>query len=405
MRRSVLLALIIATVVAGAAAACHHHDLDDVVANWLSSRLPMLQDLHRLPALQHSAYAVAAVLAAWFSLALTGFVRRAGFVLGLVFLLLTLWPVLAWQGVFFEPFISAAAALLAGGIAMLMDVASQRRAQAAAAFAGRLRRSDFSRWWRQQAGRSAAVRVPTTALTCRLLNEAALLKTLEPAVWQELANESQRWFASKVVNAGAYLEDAAPGRMRFWFGFPHPDENHAVNAARAALEVRRQLDEWEAAMEKRWGQRPRYGIALTSGDAVATAQTVGLHTHWRLSAAAGDLGDQLALENARFGSRLLLSAATHQSAADGLEVRPLDLVPQGDSNARSEIYELLALKQGLSEDQVVARDAFWQGIILLRKGDREGARRQFERARLDGVADATLAYFAELTRASEKPKN
>lgn len=393
MRRSALLALIIATVVAGTAAACHHHDLDDALAAWLVARLPFLDGLTRLPALQHSAYAVAALLAAWLCLGLSGWAKRAGYLLGLVFLLLTLWPVLAWQGVFFEPFFSIGAALLAGSISMLFDARSDRRAQAVAAFAGRVSAVEFGRWWRQQGGAPVAGRHQATALTIRLLDENKLLRELEPALWQEGVTAVQQWFEARLLPAGCYLEGATPGRLRFWFGFPHADANHAVSAARAALEVVRQWPDGEQSLAKRLGQRPQVGFALTSGEVVAVPLTVGGKTQWHLSGAAVDLGDRLALENARFGSRLLVSAATHQLAADGLEVRPLDLLPQGDAGALSEVYELLALKNGLSEDAAVARDAFWQGVILLRKGDREGARRQFERAAREGVEDAPLASF------------
>ncbi len=393
MRRNALLTCIIAAVVAGTAAACHHHGLDNALAARLVERLPFLEGLTRLSVLQHTAYAVASLLAAWFCLTLTGWARRAGFLLGLVFLILTLWPVLAWQGVFFEPFISMGATLLAGGTAMLMDAGSHRRSVMASVFAGRLSRAEFGRWWRQQGGAPKAGRHQATALTCRLLNETALLRELEPELWGDLMNRGRRLLGDFFVGAGGYLEEAGPGRLRAWFGFPNADETHALSAASAALEAVRRLPEWEQELERLCGKRPRFGLALTSGEMLAASLAEGAQTVWRLSGPAAELGDKLALENARFGSRLLASSATHQKAADGLEVRPLDLLPQGDSGTLSEVYEVLALKHGLSEDQAVARDAFWQGVILLRKGDTEGARRQFERAEMAGVEDAPLAYF------------
>jgi hypothetical protein len=66
-----------------------------------------------------------------------------------------------------------------------------------------------------------------------------------------------------------------------------------------------------------------------------------------------------------------------------------------------EIYELLALKHGLTEEAAVARDAFWQGIILLRKGDAAGAKKQFAKAAIEGVVDPTLSYFEGKVRGAE----
>ena len=57
---------------------------------------------------------------------------------------------------------------------------------------------------------------------------------------------------------------------------------------------------------------------------------------------------------------------------------------------------------GLTEEAAVARDAFWQGIILLRKGDAAGARKQFAKAAIEGVADPTLSYFEVKVRGVEE---
>lgn len=393
MRHKALAAFLIAAVVAGAAAACHHHGLDGVLADWLAGRLEWLSGLRRMPALQHTAYAMAALLAAWFCLALTGWARRVGFLLGLVFMLWMLLPVLSWQGVFFEPFISVAAALLAGGIAMLWDAGSQHRAGAAAAFAGRLSRAEFERWWSRQRGASLAARCQATVITCHLLNAEELRRGLEPEAWGRMTSWWRQRLGDFLIGRGGYLAAADPVRLQVWFGFPNPDETHALNAARAALDVVRLLEDWETNMLQAHGIRPRLGLALASGEFLAAPFACGTQTNWQLSGLAAELGERLVLENARFGSRVMISTATHQQAAEGLEVRPLDLLPQGGSAALGEVYELLALKHGLSEDQAVARDAFWQGVILLRQGDTAAALRQFERAAIPGVEDAPLAYY------------
>jgi hypothetical protein len=109
-----------------------------------------------------------------------------------------------------------------------------------------------------------------------------------------------------------------------------------------------------------------------------------------------DFGAKLGELNAESGSHLLVSGATLAAAADGLEVRPLEMVEVPGFAPLTEVYELLALRHGLTEEQAVARDAFWQGVILLRKGDAKGALRQFERARQEGVEDAPLRYFQQL---------
>jgi hypothetical protein len=106
--------------------------------------------------------------------------------------------------------------------------------------------------------------------------------------------------------------------------------------------------------------------------------------------------------NGEYGSVLLVSSETLAAAQDGLEVRPLEMIRRGEGTRMVEIYELLALKHGLTEEAAVARDAFWQGIILLRKGDAAGARKQFAKAAMDGVSDPTLRYFEAKFRGAEE---
>ena len=122
-----------------------------------------------------------------------------------------------------------------------------------------------------------------------------------------------------------------------------------------------------------------------------------------------DFGDHLCALNAEYGSEVLVSSETVAASLDGLEVRPMELVSRGNRR-NAEVYELLALKHGLTEKEAAAREAFRQGVVHLRKGDPAAARKMFERAAIDGVKDAPLAYFMDKAvqsapaRAEEKDK-
>jgi hypothetical protein len=48
---------------------------------------------------------------------------------------------------------------------------------------------------------------------------------------------------------------------------------------------------------------------------------------------------------------------------------------------------------------VKARDAFWQGVVNLRKGDYKEATVQLRKARIEGREDAPLKYFLERAEA------
>jgi len=353
--------------------------------------------------LQYVGCVVPAFVAAWFGLALPHLSRKLGFLLGLVFLTLTLTPVLALQGVAFEPFTGVLGALVAGLVAMTFagTLGAHRRYLLRRYFVGRLSAAGFERVLKAGDGRQLSGRREVTALTCQLLNHAELARDLEPHDLEDFSSSFLKVVAEFLVAGGGYLDECDVHRVRVLYGFPVEDANHAVSAAKAALELRQRIVNLSQEMDNRWHKKPVIGASLSSGEVVTGL--FGFREFEFFSAVGGalDFGEKLCELNAEYGSHLLISGATLAAAADGLEVRPLEMVEVPGFTPLTEVYELLALRHGLTEEQAVARDAFWQGVILLRKGEAKGALRQFERARLDGVADAPLAYFRQLAMSGD----
>jgi class 3 adenylate cyclase len=237
-----------------------------------------------------------------------------------------------------------------------------------------------------------------------MLNHATLSHEMEAEELEDFSSSFLKVVAEFLVSKGGYLDECDVHRVRVLFGFPNNDENHAVSAARASLELRQRAGNLVQELEHRWHKRAKIGVAISSGEV-----TTGLfgYREFEFFSAVGealDFGEQLCLLNAEYGSTLLVSSDALAGAQDGLEVRPLEMIRRGDSGRMVEVYELLALKHGLSEEAAVARDAFWQGIILLRKDDMAGAQKQFAKAATAGVEDPTLKYFAERVRGEAKVK-
>jgi class 3 adenylate cyclase len=235
-----------------------------------------------------------------------------------------------------------------------------------------------------------------------MLNHAALSREMEAEELEDFSSSFLKVVAEFLVSKGGYLDECDVHRVRVLFGFPNGDENHAVSAARAALELRQRAGNLVQELEHRWHKRAMIGAAISSGE--VTTGLFGFREFEFFSAVgeALDFGEQLCLLNGEYGSVLLVSSETLAAAQDGLEVRPLEMIRRGEGTRMVEIYELLALKHGLTEEAAVARDAFWQGIILLRKGDAAGARKQFAKAAMEGVSDPTLSYFEAKVRGAEE---
>ena len=64
-----------------------------------------------------------------------------------------------------------------------------------------------------------------------------------------------------------------------------------------------------------------------------------------------------------------------------------------DISSREEVYELLALKHGLSEEEAARRDLFWQAIICYREGRLDEALAVFESIRPTERVDGPVEFY------------
>jgi hypothetical protein len=240
---------------------------------------------------------------------------------------------------------------------------------------------------------------PVTTVVCRLL----------PSVEGEAAGAKDAlrrgsWFLRSVtsflLSRGAYLEEAGPERIRAVFGMLGDEENHAVNACRAACDLRGRLRGLAQEFESRWFQPLHWGVGVNSG--TMSIGLCGEPGRYLLAGVGGgaDFADRLALANARLASDVLLGPETYRLIRDRFEVRPLDLVYDPLSRQLLEVYQLLAPEAGFPEDERQRRDWFWQGVIHLRQRNGEAALECFSRARVPGAEDPPLALL--LARAQEE---
>ena len=386
-------------------------------AGWFPSSAAWLKDmvlprLLVLPAeglrmnlpLQYAYYTAAAFCSAWVCIELFSLWRKVAYLLGMIFLTASFSVVLAWLGLVFEPFSGISAALVAGAIGIVISSGTRgyRRHMLRRFFVGRLWTKSYERLSAQDHVERLTERREITVLTCRMANHLELSEEGEARAFEAFTAHFEQQVSEFLVARGGYLDTCTAQRIRVLFGYPLEDEHHALHASQVLLQLR---DHWPALqreMQSRWLWKPRLGAALTTGSVAC-----GLfgHREFQSFSAVGeavDLSDRLCALNTVYGSQLLMSARTYALVKESVEVRPMEMVVTPRVKQVNEVYELLGVRGDLDETEARARDAFWEGILHLRKGDRELARESFERAKIDGRDDAPLRYFIE--RVSEAKK-
>ena len=344
----------------------------------------------------------AAFAAAWCVIDIPQSGHKVLVFLVLMLVIIGLSPTLALYGVLFEPFPAMSAAILATTAALVYSGTEHgmRKRVLIQVLGSRVSPGTFDGLMNDPAPiRFTGANRVVTVLTCRVFNHAELRERMEPGELVAMGNLFLRNTADFLMSRGAYLDESGPDMVRVFFGMLRPEENHADQACRVALELRTRLRNLNDECENRWFQRLDYGVAISSGP-----MTVGIYgspRHFYFSGIGGDsdFARRLAQANSRYGSDILISSRCHQLVKDAVEVRPMEMIYDPGRNLMSEVYQLLALSADFSDEDKARRDAFWQGVILYRSGRFDEALARFNEATPPGGGDGPLKFFTDRCQA------
>ncbi|TLD68975.1 hypothetical protein FEM03_20150 [Phragmitibacter flavus] len=366
--------------------------------------LPGEGDLWFSLPVQYGYFTVMAFLSAWVCLEQHRVFGKLVYMAGAVFLTVLLSPILAFCGVLFEPLSGAGAIVLAGlaGTFYGGTASIQRARRLQRYFVGRVSTEKFQQLVENKEAVDLCQRKELTVLNCSILNFPDLSSQMEAAELEKMGSFFLRAAAEFLVGRGAYLDNCNAQGLRVFFGLIEKGDDHAVEGCRAALELRLRLVNLEQEILSRWHRKAVFGVALSTGET-----SVGLFgfREFQFYSAVGEPVDfcrRLSGVNLVYGSQVLMGARTYLMTKDHMEARPMEMVYAPRMHHISEVYELLAEKGKLSEDEARARDEFWHGVVSLRKGTFGEALQHFKLAQMEGREDAPLKYFLERAEAGLK---
>lgn len=313
-----------------------------------------------------------------------------------VLLVLGFSPTLALHGVLFDPFSSLTAVALAATASFVFAGTEKgmRKRVLETLIGRRVSQRTFNHLLEaDQPPDFGGVSREVTVVTCRLFNHEELQAKLKPSDLVKMSNLFLRSVSTFLAGRGAYLDESGPELVRGYFGMLESSETHAMDACKAALELRSRLRNLSKECETRWFHGLSYGVGISSGP--MTIGVYGADEHFFFSGigAETDYSRRLSHANDRYGSDLLIGPQTYHLVKSDFEVRPMEMFFDPASNLMTEIYQLLAMKDGYSEVERERRDLFWQGVIFLREERFEEALDHLSRARNPGIDDAPLDFF------------
>lgn len=300
-------------------------------------------------------------------------------------------------GVFFSPFASALALVLAfvTGILYAQSEPGSRKRVVRTIFADRISKKNFARLVNTDVPLNFEGELREgTVVVCEIFNHDQLADALPVADYVALNNSFLRNATDIMVEQGGYLDECDGESLRVIFGSPIADARHAEAACLAALDVMTRLDEVNRECYRVWSQTFDYRIGINSGEIVVAAYGSGRLGSFSVAGEPVEWARRLCSANLIYGSRLLLGSYTYQLAENTLEVRPLELVHRHPHDqGHEEIYELLARKQALSDEEQERREHFWKGILYFREKKWSSALEHLRQATSGDATDGPVEYY------------
>jgi class 3 adenylate cyclase len=333
---------------------------------------------------------------AWTMLQVTGIARQVGlFVLLILELLGAAW-VLHAAHFSFPPLPAILAAVGATLLALGLNAtrASRQRRATAQAFAGRLAQAGLDRLTESEPlNLSEPSAREATFVYCEIANEAELIDDLSPVAYAQLTREFIDCARKRFLEDGGYLQAADGEGIRALFGFPNRSPQHACEAARAALAFREELHATGVARPDSLG-KVELRIGISSGTVVAALREDAAGREIVIAGEPFDVARRLARANQTYGSEILLDPRAFGAAGKAIVARPIDFLRGEEAHDWLEVYELLALTEKATAEEIARRDRFWTAIVYFRERRWNEAFAEFNRTRAEnGAPDRPLQWY------------
>jgi adenylate cyclase len=221
----------------------------------------------------------------------------------------------------------------------------------------------------------------------------AISEDLDPERLVELLREYLNTLSREIEGAGGtvdkYIGDAI---MAFW-GAPAHDPGHAASACVAALRCQAALRSLNAAWEAA-GRAPfRTRIGLHTGEVVVGNIGSDSRLNYTVIGDAVNLASRMEGLNTHYGTGILISESTYQSAGAEVFARPIDYVAVKGRRDPVLVYEPLGTMADVTDADRRLADIFERALALYRGADFAGAIALLEEVLIERPDDPPARSF------------
>jgi adenylate cyclase len=233
-----------------------------------------------------------------------------------------------------------------------------------------------------------------TAMFSDIRGFTALSEGLSPTSLVEVLNEYFSEMTDVIFKHWGTLDKLIGDAMMAFWGAPYPQDDHALRACRAALEMHQTLTRLQARWDAQGRPRIDIGVGLNTGAMVVGNMGSKKRFNYTIMGDNVNLASRLEGTNKEFGTRLIISENTYQAVQKEMLVRELDLIRVKGKLKPVKIFELVGTLA--DSDQHRERiDRFQKGLEAYREGNWATALEFFEGLASDYPQDGPSHVFVK----------
>ena len=145
------------------------------------------------------------------------------------------------------------------------------------------------------------------------------------------------------------------GILAYWGAFT-PDSNHALDAAKAALEMIERVSQLNVQFKAEGKDPIAIGIGVNTGTVIFGNVGKGKKIEFTVIGDAVNLTARLESLNKEYGTSIIISDATRQRLGDAAQTKPLGGVKVKGKTVETTVYQLLGVAGEGSPEEIVSKE-------------------------------------------------
>ncbi len=214
----------------------------------------------------------------------------------------------------------------------------------------------------------------------------SISEALGPAKLVALLNEYLTVMTDLILDAGGTLDKYEGDAIIAFWNAPIDVPDHALRAARTALDCQARVAALAPELERKYGRRIKMRIGLNTGPAIVGNMGSSRRFDYTAMGDTINLASRLESAGKQYGVHLLAGEATMKKTGEALVAREVDVIRVVGKKEPVRIYELIGDKGSVADEILRRVDSFHRGLSIFRSRDFSAAEKVFVELGDDPVA-------------------